>query len=242
MEEDNLEFDLSKYNETIDAFTDKDIALQKLVDNRKKARELERERKLICLLLSNPEQATKLEEAVSKAHEGILDCDTTDIEKVLMVSFEDNPELYDFLIENKHKPFFKSGEVFDKFDSHEVQKRMKRSKMINRRTIKKSKTANQHIQTLWTSKATYLKDLDFAKMKSTLCRLELQQKITEMKISDLSSDLSLLASKVKDTKQLIAYKVYMDNRANFSYTDIAKMLDIPEGTLRRWVSKVKELL
>lgn len=209
--------------------------------------------------LSDPEKAKKLYDVVTTLHGSILDSDERILERLVEETFKDSPDIVEWYKKNKNSRFFKSGEVFDYYSDHSVQKDMVKKKAIGKRTIKKSKTANQHVTTMHEAKHNYLLKLENIEQMDRIDELEkkFDARISAVEKSlldvlfdldevkkDLSivqEDLEQLYDKVEDRRKIQAYLI-RKGRPDFTNTQIAQAFGVNRRTLYRWIKEIEALL
>lgn len=192
----------------------------------------------------------KMFQAVLKAHRGILDSEIEmHLLDILNDSFEDKDELL-FLLENKNKPFYKSSDVFDEHSKHKVQKALVKDKLLSKRSIKKQKTACQHITHVKQAKDHLdeaIKDkINREISESRLQKAEaeiLQLKLDQLRILGKLNEVEDIVGKIPDalvgiddTRKVIAY--LLKNNEKFSSEHIAKILNVTRQTVNRWLKEI----
>lgn len=126
---------------------------RKLIEVNKEKRVLDRKAVELMISLSDPEKMKKVTSIVDKLHGVILDTESSDKDKILKEALTEDE--YDFYVKHKHESFFKGVDLFEKYIAHPVQVGMVKEKCLNKRKIKKQKTANQHVECIISSKDLY---------------------------------------------------------------------------------------
>lgn len=238
---------------------EKDMYKEQLIDVNRRIKFGEQERRSILWAMSDPEKAKKLYDIVNKLHGSILDSDERILDKVVEDTFQDSPEIVEWYKKNKNSRFFKSSDIFDGYQEHPVQRDMVRKKSVGKRTIKKAKTANNHVTIMHEAKHNYLLKLENIEQQDRLDQLEksmdLKLKVMEQSISDIVTELIGIKSQVEELSEDIKYvyehigdkrkvQAYHVRKQHPEYTvkDIASAFGVDRRTIHRWVTEVENLL
>lgn len=179
----------------------------------------------------NKERASKVYDMVVDLHGHIYECSFDESETLLdMIEkfYNGDEESLEFFESNKHKAFYKSVQVYERYADNDVQKKLKRVGKLNKSKMKKCNTANQHLDTVYQSKKSYDKDVVASDNERRL-------RVLELRMVQVEEDLDAVLKSKKET----AYKVYSDNK-KLTYQDLGIIFDVSESTIKRWLRDVRE--
>jgi len=241
--------DFDNFNITELKELERDKEVQNVIAINQQMKYLQQQKMYSLSKLAEEGISDKMFQAVSKVHKGILDSEIErHLSDILKESFEDKEELL-FLLENKNKPFYKSSDIFDEYSSHKVQKVLVKDKLLSKRSIKKQKTAGQHITyvkqakdsvdriSVMQSELDELKELVLLN-KSDNLKLKIAYSKVSEKVSSIEDDLSetirMLAGKINDQRKIQAFCMKQQDES-LSNQSIAKILGVSKRTIERWL-------
>lgn len=230
---------------------EKDKEIQNLILLNQQMKYLQQQKRFALSRLAAEGISEKMFQAVLKVHKGILDSEMEEqLSDILNNSFEDKEEL-SFLLENKHKDFYKSSTVFDEFSGHKVQKVLVKDKLLSKRNIKKQKTPSQHITYVKQAKDYLdksikdkidreLSEIRLQKAEAEILQLKLGQlrilgKLNE--VEDIIEELPSALVNIEDTRKATAYLLKKNDK--FSSEHIAKILNVTRQTINRWLREIR---
>ncbi|AHX01107.1 hypothetical protein M316_0042 [Nitrincola phage 1M3-16] len=119
-----------------------------------------------------------------------------------------------------------SKEVFERLQDHPIQKMLCRKKMLSKRTLKKSRTPKQHINTVWSSKMKYHESI-------RVDRLEQEHKVMSAKIHALQVMIEEGLGKNKEIQSFLMKEQGLTNK------QISEVMQVSVRTIKRWIAKVR---
>ena len=231
----NTDFNIEEYSNN---YLNKEYKLKKLSEILKQKKLLKQQEISILASLGDPEVSKRTFEAMVIAHKGLLENEKElDVKGVLEEVFSENKELLEHLEENKNKEFYKRGELFNLFEEHPMQKKLKRYKFLGKRDILKAKSANSCMKTVHKAKQNWNKEKEDEDLRKRILLLELNAVLTGSVLSGLEEDLAELGTKVKDQRKLLVYELYTRNKDKITLKDLASLVKVDERTIRRWIKE-----
>lgn len=225
-----------------------ELQKQRLVDNIRKQKSLEMEKRAILSSFSDPEKKLKILDTVNTVWGKVLESNTEvhTVEDIVRLALERDTVL--FFNENKYSNYFPSEVVFENHQEHPIQKSLVKDKHLGRRQVKKQKTPLQTINYVYGAKSASDKEqrlrdieqsLHEAKGMITILavrQLELEGKITsnEENIDEVRSKLKTVEEKYVDRRKVKFYMMYTDDNA-LNLQQLSKELGVTVRTLQRWL-------
>lgn len=226
-----------------------------LSNNYQQQKELNYQRMLILVGMSDPDKAKLLYEIVDKLHEGILDIDG-ELPYVIDVCLGNDKEVLKFFQQYKHGSFTKGISLLDKYKDHPVQKQVVKHKNLGRRLLKKQKTAHQHVACVHSAKQQTQMQLEIEELKHKQRIQELKNearfRLLESSLVNLgqvvnsNAEITLdlideLEGKGLSPKKVLMYKAKLNN-PDLRNNDLAEVFGVTTRTVIRWTKDVEEVL
>lgn len=226
-----------------------------LSNNYQQQKELNYQRMLILVGMSDPDKAKLLYEIVDKLHEGILDIDG-ELPYVIDTCLGNDEEALKFFQQYKHGSFTKGVSLLDKYKDHPVQKQVVKHKNLGRRLLKKQKTAHQHVVCIHSAKQQTQMQLEIEELKH---KQRIQELKNEARFRLLESSLVSLGQVVNrnvevtldlidelegkglSPKKILMYKAKLHN-PDLKNSDLAEVFGVTTRTIIRWAKDVEDVL
>lgn len=246
-------FNFKDYQEYINSEGFRQKQLNRLADNRRRAKSLEMENIAILSGFSDPEKKLRLINTVSQLWGVVLETDTElhTIDDIVKLTLESDG--LQFFNENRNSQHFPSGVVFEEHIEHPTQKKLVRSKYLSKRQTKKQKTPMQTIGCVYSAKSVSDRDEKLVSIEKSLEKahlminaLALNQIEIEGKLNSVVCDVSNIKEKVEridkeynDPRKTKLYVLYTSTE-NPSTKDLAELCSKDERTIRRWLKDFRE--
>lgn len=192
------------------------------------SRTLEQKRLAILVKYADPVRAASVYNVVTGIHEHIYELpysEDSTYKDMIEAYYDGDESSLAFFEDNKHIRFTRSVDVYNTFEDKTIQKRLKREGYLNKRKMKKARTPNQHLETVYEAKRAYDRDL---LANETQHRL----KLLELRMSQLQADLDLLDRKV------CCYQMKQGD-PKLTYRDLGEIFDVSDSTIKRWLRDQK---
>lgn len=215
------------------------LSRERLIQINRERKALDIKARQILISLSDSEQKEKLYNLVLRMHELVLDYDK-ELHELIgdgLLSNEDI-KLYQ---DSKHDKFFRSSEVFDQFTKHPVQKDMVKTKCINKRKIKKSKTPNQHIECMVSSKKMYNLEKRVQVIETAMSSLQNKVELQDTKLTMYSDLVDKLVQRQISSDKIAMYNIKLQ-QPKLTQTELAEMFGVSDRTIRNWLREVEVIL
>lgn len=232
----------------------------KLIEKTRLISALEKERLAILFSMSNDEERNKKVLALMKrVHKALLES-SLDVSLDIILTETLTEEEFNFLMNNKNKRYYSSGEVFEEHKLHPIQKDLVKEGHLSKREINTKKTPNQHIIYLKGRKdlSEYTK-----RMEERMNNLENELSVVQNGLISLHSNQMMLGSvlagviesvnilalklkdKVKDARKVSAWVMKNTKKPDGkypSYTEVANALNMGRATVVRWIGEIDDLI
>lgn len=215
------------------------LSRERLIQINREKKALDIKARQILSSLSDSEKREKLYKAVMRMHELVLEYDK-EIHELLVEGLVSNEDIKLYQ-DSKHDKFFRSSEVFDQFIKHPVQKDMVKTKCLNKRKIKKSKTPNQHIECMMSSKKMYNLEKRVQIIETAMHSLQSKVNLQDTKLTLYSDMVDKLIKKQISTDKIAMYNVRLQ-QPWLTQTELASMFSVSDRTIRNWMKEVQKVL
>lgn len=230
-------FDINEYMKGIDLSNSKEELKKKLVEFHRARKLLDRNTIQVLTLLGDSERSKRIKEALTEVHKVILETESSSVDEIATEC--ENIEGMEELMLNKNKRFYGAKEIFDEYEEHPMQKKMKRAKVLSKREMIKTKTPNSYIRTLFDSKGQWYLLQENEKLRMENEELRLKEMLSMMKPDDIGAELREIS---QDFKKVAAFWLYTNNKGDVSHKTVGALLSVSDRTVRRWFKEIEEAL
>lgn len=215
------------------------LSKERLIQINRERKALDDKARQILISLSDSEQRDKLYKTVLRMHELILEYDK-ELHELLGEGLLSVDEIKVYQ-DSKHDKFFRSAEVFEQFTKHPVQKDMVKTKCINKRKIKKSKTPNQHMECMMSSKKMYNLEKRVQVIETVVSSLQTKVEYQDTKLAVYGDLIDKLVKKQIHSDKIAMYNVKLQ-KPQLTQTELAEMFGVSDRTIRNWLREVQGIL
>lgn len=200
--------------------------------------------------LADKEQSQEVYNIVHKLHGSVLNGDMISLEGVNELLDDKQQELFHA---RKHKPFYKSAQIFDDYKDNPVQKVLVKTKKINKRKMKKDgNTAKHHLESIIQAKHIREMEIRLAALEKKVDKIEAKTQVYDKVIGKyLDYDivraslpeniLDILVKKDVSPAKIDLYALKYHN-PRLSQPVLADLVDKTDRTVRNWLNEVHEVL
>lgn len=198
----------------------KEQQIKELISINKEVKHLQNKKIAVLSSLSDKEMLSFIFDNTLDIYKNILECDSvnmTNLDDFVLNVFDDIEDAKKFL-KNKSVRWYRSGEVFNNYNEHPIQRKLRRNKVINATSAKRTTTPMALLNYLHKEKAG---DERFRAMEERLSKLELVQANTASLVNSVIKDVDGM----KDSLSLVGV---MDGRLSsveHSLNVVMKMVD-----------------
>ena len=214
--------------------------IKEIVDLALKEKLINRQRISILHKLSDSEKSNRMSGITEKLYQMILEeCESIDYKVTAEELLEDVDDC-NFYRMNKHSRFFKQKEVFEKYDDHPMQKKLRRSGFLSKNEVKKQKTHNQYYCSVRDAKMRYNANELIKRVQKVEERSdefykkveEINKKIENQNLVDIALCESL--ENITDTRK-VKLIIVLKEFPNISKEELAKLIGVSRMTIHRWM-------
>lgn len=176
----------------------KEQQIKELISINREVKHLQNKKIAVLSSLSDKEMLSFIFDNTLDIYKNILECDSvnmTNLDDFVLNVFDDLEDAKKFL-KNKSVRWYRSGEVFNNYNEHPVQKKLRRNKVINATSAKRTTTPMALLNYLHKEKAG---DERFRAMEERLSKLELEQANTASIVNSVIKDMDVM----KDSLSLV---------------------------------------
>lgn len=250
----NDAFSMQEHLDYINSPEFQELQKQRLIDNVRKQKTLEIEKRAILSSFADPEKKLKILDTVNTVWGKVLETNTEvhTVEDIVRLALERDTVL--FFNENKYSNYFPSEVVFENHQEHPIQKTLVKDKHLGRRQVKKQKTPLQTINYVYGAKSASDKEQRLNALEESLQdahnkitalaigQLEIQSKLNSLgsDVEEVSEELSRVQSMYKDRRKILAY-ILLTTQQHLTTEEVAEQVGVKDKrTIFRWLYEFKE--
>lgn len=231
--------------------------LDKLITTNRQIKTLEQQQKALLHSLVDTEKAERIYECVSAVHTGVLEGVFYKVDDAIVGVLSGEDAI--FMLTHKHSRFGKGAYIFKAHMSHEIQKRLTRSKYMNISGVKKQRTPAQHIYYMIKARLDSEKDTRLDKMQQQIDDMSKQVSLLVVTQQDVMSKVDMTQTSVEEVMAIVAdveervaliEHIIPDKRKQQLYIlltsdnkptmmEASKLLEISLSTANRWYRELK---